>query len=178
MYSELDRSWIRWALGYSAIFIDADPSLENAITASQAIIDKGARPDSNAENFCKGCLYGFAAVSGPAGVTAGPTSQDIVFAQPARRGLLTVWATIDQLDAYGGAVKVDGGEAEVDGFREMVRLRREGRRLVHSLSRMLSTSIVADIFGSGEVNEQGNWTHFNRPQTAFSGYAALLNVTR
>ena len=176
MYSELDRSWLRWALGYAAIFVQADPSFETALQASQSLTDGGSRPDSTTENFCKGLIYGFAAVTGTAGVTPGPTVQNVTFTQPQRRGLLTLWATLDQLDAYAGALEVDSGEAKVDAFREMVRLQREGRRLVHTLARMLSTNIVADIFGPGEIDPSGNWLHFNRPATAFSGYAALLNV--
>lgn len=177
MFSELDRSGIRWALGYSAIFLQADPSLENALTAVQSVADGGSRPDSNEENFCKGILYGFAAVVGTSGVVAGPASTTgATYSTPARRGLYTLWATIDQLDQFQGALKVDSGEAEVDAVRERKRLISEGKRLVHALARKISTAVVTDIFEPSEIVPGGNSTHFNRPRTAYSGYFALRDA--
>lgn len=177
MFSELDRSWIRWALGYSAVFIQADPSLEAAITAAQSTADDGSRPDSSSENFCKGILYGFAAVTGTSGVTPGPFAQNVTFAMPARRGLLTVWASIDALDYSMGATQADGGDAKIDVARERVRLCMEGRRLIHAISTMLSTAVVKDIFGSPEIDPSGNVFHFNRPETAWDGFAEISRAS-
>ena len=151
MFSELDRSWVRWALGYSAVFIQRDPSLEAAITAIQSETDGGSQPDSTSENFCKGILYGFAAVTGTAGVTPGPTAQNVTFAMPVRRGLLTLWASVDALDYSMGATSADNGEAKVDVARERARLCMEGRRLVHALASMLSTAVVKDKIGRAHV---------------------------
>ena len=174
MFSELDRSGVRWALGYSAIFVQADPSLEVALTAIQSLADLGSRPDSTEENFCKGVLYGFAAQAGSAGVPLGGASTTgATYAVPARRGLYTVWAAIDALDAFMGALKVDGGEAEVDSVRERRRLIAEGKRLVHALARKLSTAVVTDIFEPSKIVPGGNAVYFNRPQVAFEGYSAL-----
>lgn len=173
-FSELDRSGVRWALGYSAIFVQADPSLEAALTAIQSTADGGSRPDSTEENFCKGVLYGFAAQTGTAGVPLGGASTTgATYAVPARRGLYTVWAAIDELDAFMGALKVDGGEVEVDSVRERRRLISEGNRLVHALARKLSAAVVTYIFEPSAIVPGGNSVNFNRPETAFSGFYAL-----
>src|ERR1035438_174575 len=84
-YSELDRTYIRHFVGYGAIFLQAEPRLENAITATQSITDaisKGSRPDSSTENYLKSLLYGTAAVCTPltpVGVTQGPLPQNVAF---------------------------------------------------------------------------------------------------
>ena len=138
MYSELDRTWIRHFAGFSAIFLQAYPRLEAAITASQSIADGGSRPDSSGENMVKGYCYGFAAVSGAqSGVTPGGAAQNVTFAMPAQRGLIQIEASIATLDVMLGASEVNSGEAKVDPARETMRLRLEGRRLAYAMCRML-----------------------------------------
>ena len=154
MYAETDRTWIRRYVGYGSIFLQSEPRLENAITATQSIADGGSRPDSSTENNIKGIIYGFAAVTtGTSGVTPGPTSTTgITFNTPALRGLITIENAIANQDVFLGALKADGGEVEIDPAREMVRLRMEGRRLSHQLARMLGMKGVrADMFSASPV---------------------------
>ena len=151
-YSETDRSWIRRYVGYGAIFLQAEPRLENAILATQSVADGGARPDSSTENNIKGLIYGFAAITtGTNGVTPGATSTTgTTFNTPAIRGLLQIEAQIAFMDVQQGALQAD--EAKVDPARETKRLRAEGRRLCHQLARMLGMrGVRADVFSAGEV---------------------------
>jgi hypothetical protein len=153
-YAEVDRAYIRHFVGFGAIFLQAEPRLENAITATQSTSDGGARPDSSTENYIKGVLYGTAAVTGTQnGVTPGPASTTgVTFATPASRGLIQIEANIATLDIIMGASKVDSGEVEVDPVRETLRLRSEGRRLAHALARMLGMKGVrADMFSASPV---------------------------
>lgn len=153
-YSETDRTWIRRYCGFAAIFIQAEPRLENAIQATQSQADGGTRPDSSTENYIKGLIYGYAGVtSGSAGVTPGPTdTTGTTFNTPPMRGLLQIEANIANLDVFMGATSADSGEAEVDAARETARLRREGRRLCGQLARMLGMKGVRmDVFSAGEV---------------------------
>lgn len=150
-YSELDRTYIRRFVGYGAIFIQAEPRLENAITATQSTVDGGTRPDSSVENQIKGYVYGTAAVSGGA-VTPGGTDQSTTFAQPALRGLLQIEAAIANLDTFMGASSVDGGDVVVDSARERASLGKQGRRLCGMLARMLGMKGVRmDVFSAGQV---------------------------
>ena len=154
MYSETDRTYIRRYVGYGAIFLQAEPRLENAIQATMSQADGGGRPDSSTENYIKGLIYGTAAVTGTqTGVTPGSASTTgVTFATPAARGLITIESTIAQQDVFLGAMKADGGEVEIDPVREVKRLRQEGRRLAHSLARMLGMKGVrADVFSSSPV---------------------------
>ena len=125
-YAEADRVWIRRYVGYGAIFLQAEPRLENAITA---------------------------VTGGVSGVAPGPTSTTgATFNTPSLRGLVQIEATIAQQDALLGASSVDGGEAKVDPVRETARLRMEGRRLCHQLARMLGMrGVRADMFSRSPV---------------------------
>lgn len=150
-YAELDRAYIRHFVGYGAIFMQAEPRLENAITATQSSADGGSRPDSSTENVIKGLIYGTAAVTG-VGVTPGGSPQSGPFAQPAQRGLLQVETSIATMDSLLGSLEVDGGEVKLDTARETARLRSVGRVLCHSLARMLGMKGVrADVFSSSPV---------------------------
>lgn len=158
-YAEVDRTWIRKFVGYGAIFLQAEPRLENAITATQSVADGGGRPDSSTENYVKGILYGFAAVTGVAGVTPGPASTTgVTFATPAVRGLIQIEQMIATQDVFLGAARADGGEVEIDPAREVARLRLEGRRLCHQLARMLGMKGVrADVFSAGPtISDEGD----------------------
>lgn len=152
-YSETDRTWVRRYVGYGAVWLQAEPRLENALTATQSVSDGGGRPDSSTENNIKGIIYGVAAVVGTTGVTPGPASTTgLTFSTPALRGLITIENTIANQDVFLGALKADGGEVQIDPVREVGRLRQEGRRLCHQLARMLGMrGVRADIFASSPV---------------------------
>jgi hypothetical protein len=152
-YSETDRTWVRRYVGYGAIFLQAEPRLENALTATQSVADGGGRPDSSTENNVKGIIYGFAAVAGTAGVTPGPGSTTgTTFSTPLLPGLITIESNIAQQSVFMGATSVDGGDAKVDPVRETMRLRAEGRRLAHQLARMLGMrGVRADMFSASPV---------------------------
>lgn len=150
-YSEQDRAYVRHFVGYGAIFLQAEPRLENAITATQSVADGGGRPDSTTENFVKGVIYGTTALPGVA-VTPGPTAQNIQFAAPPSQGLLTIEQLLSNLWPIAFAINADNGEARIDTFRAMVQLRGEGRRLAHSLARMLGMrGVRADMFAPAPV---------------------------
>lgn len=150
-YSELDRTFIRHYVGYGAIFLQAEPRLENAITATQSQADGGARPDSNTENYIKGLIYGTQAQAGNA-VALGPTTQSIPFAMPATQGLQAIEQQIQQLWPIAFVQKADNREAEIDVPRAVALLRKEGRRVAHGLARMLGMrGVRADIFSSAPV---------------------------
>lgn len=158
-FQETDRVWIRHFLGYSALFLQADPRLENAITSIQAVAENGQRPDASSENFVKGLLYGTAAVHVPcppngstisSGVTPGPTAQNVTFATPATQGLIEIEK---QLQATWGFAFAAGKQstATVDPVRGVSLLRSEGRRLAASIARMLGlNSVRADMFSPGQ----------------------------
>lgn len=150
-YSEQDKTYIRHFVGYGAIFLQAEPRLENAILATQSVADDGSRPDSNTENYIKGTIYGSAAQAGSA-VTPGPTTQSTTFAMPAQLGLLSLEAQIQVMWPITFVVSSDNKEAVLDVYRGIVLLRKEGRRLCHGLARMLGMKGVrADVFSSAPV---------------------------
>ncbi|MCL2450476.1 MAG: hypothetical protein FWD17_16130 [Polyangiaceae bacterium] len=146
-YSELDRTYIRKFLGFSAIYLQGDPRLENAILATSSVADGGGRPDSNAENAVKALLYGTAAQAGTTGVTLGPDAQNVTFATPARPGLVNIKSALDGLIPISYALKADG-EAEIDPARGAAILRRMGREMVAELADILSTPPRKDVFGT------------------------------
>ena len=153
-FAETDRVWIRHFLGFSATFVQAEPLLEGAITAVQSTADGGSRADATTENYIKSVVYGQAAVAGTqTGVVIGPTSTTgVTFATPAQRGLVQIEANIANMDAFLGAMKVDGGEVEIDPVRETKRLRSEGRRLCQSLASMLGMrGVRKDMFSMAPI---------------------------
>lgn len=158
-FNETDRTWIRHFAGFSAIFGQADPRLESAITAIQSVSDGGSRPDSSGENYIKACIYGQAGVTGGStGVTIGGAAQNVTFNVPSVRGLIQIEANIAQLDAFMGATQADGGDTKVDAGRETIRLRLEGRRVAYAMCRMLGMKRPrVNVFsGSGDMNADAN----------------------
>ena len=132
MFTEAERVQIRHVLGFGATFVQADPRLENAVTAVQAIVDGGSRPDGSTEQFVRNVIYGMQSLPGPPFI-------------PAIRGILQIEADIDNLQGQQGAISVD--EVTVNPARETARLRGEGRRKVKSLAQMLGMRRArADIF--------------------------------
>ena len=162
-YTETDRTWIRHFGGWGAIFGQADPRLEVAISATQSLADGGTRPDSSGENLIKALIYGQAAIAGTAGVTVGPASvASSTLATPAQRGLIQIEASIANQDVFLGASAVDGGDTKVDAAREMIRLRSDGRRLVYSMCLVLGLrGPRVDVFGTGKPTGTTAWPFFS-----------------
>ena len=141
-FSQLDRAYIRRFLGYGAIFLQAFPLVENAATAVQSLADGGTQPDSTSENMIKAWIYGSAAVTGTAGVTPGGASTTgTTFSQPAIRGLLQIEQAIAFQDALIGAVEAEG-DAKMDSYREIARLRSEGQRICNQIAFTLGMKCV------------------------------------
>jgi hypothetical protein len=162
MYSETDRTWIRHFGGWGAIYQQADPRLEAAISATQSVADGGTRPDSNGENLIKALIYGQAAVVGTAGVTVSGTAQNTAFASPAQRGLIQIEANIAMQDTFLGTSSADGGEVKINPAREMIRLRSEGRRLVNAMCIVLGLrGPRVDMFGTGKPTGSTAWPFFS-----------------
>ncbi len=121
-WTEADRVKIRNALGFGAIFLQAYPMLENAITSVQAISDGGTRPDNSTELFARQLL----------------TELDEVFAQMRALRNKTHAAQVDEL--------------KVDVLRGLAGLRREGRSIVKRLAIVFATDPKSDVFGVGDYN--------------------------
>lgn len=125
MFTESDRVSLRGYLGYSALFLQADPRLELAITTVQSIADGGTRPDSTTETAIKAIVT----------------------------QLQTLETRLSDLWIQMQATAVD--EVKVSPLRGMMGLRMEGRRLVHKLARHLDTAPRSDVFSSVEPNPSG-----------------------
>jgi hypothetical protein len=150
-YSEQDRTLIRHFVGYGAVWLQAEPRLENALIATQSLADGGGRPDSNTENFIKGLIYGTLAQAGTP-VTPGPTTQSVAFAMPATIGLLAIEQKIANLWDIAFIMSADNRDAVIDVPRAIALLRKEGRRLAHSLARMMGMrGVRADVFASSPI---------------------------
>lgn len=126
-YLEADRVEIRRYLGFADLYLQADPRLENAITASQAVADGGTRPTSDAQTAILGLIYG-------------RTTKNNRYI----RGLQDIEADLSDLQLQQGATQAD--EVKLDAARQAAMLEDAGRRLVHQLARMLDTFPRADIF--------------------------------
>lgn len=117
-FAESDRVQIRRWTGRSAIFLQADPALENAITAVQSLADGGSRPDSSTELAIKSYLAELVTIE-------------------------SKWkALYDEVEAY----KV--GELVVDPARGAAVLKQFGRMYVGHISDALSTKPLRDVFSS------------------------------
>lgn len=125
MFTESDRVQIRQFLGYAALFLQADPRLELAITTVQSIADGGSRPDSSTETQIKAIVTDL---------------------QTIELRLKDLW-----IQAQAGAVD----EVKVSPARGMAMLRMEGRRCVHKLARCLDTYPRSDIFSSATPDPGG-----------------------
>lgn len=117
-FVEGDRVQIRRYLGYAAIWLQADPRLEAAITTIQAVADGGSRPDNTSEQECR--LY--------------------------LAKLNDIDQKIENLDDMMGAGKID--DASFNPLREDMRLRNKGRMYVYRLAKLLDTEPRGDVFGT------------------------------
>jgi hypothetical protein len=127
MFQEVDRVNLRHFLGFGSIFLQADPRLENAITAVQSVADGGTRPDSSTEAAIKTM---------------------VTSAQAVEAKLANLW---DQMQV------VSDNQTEIDPMRAAMMLRSEGRRVVHGIARMLGLKGPrADVFGVARVAAHEN----------------------
>jgi hypothetical protein len=123
---EADRALLRHYLGFSAIFLQADPRLEQAITSVQSqAVPGGTRPDDSTERQIRGWLAQLAKIE---------------------RRLEEVW---DEAEA----LKVS--DLGVDPYRAVALLRSEGRRIVAGIARALATRPVHDVFSSAAPDPEG-----------------------
>ncbi len=121
-YSESDRVKLRHYVGFGAIFLQADPRLESAISATQSIADGGTRPDASTETYIKSLV----------------TDLDALEARMKTKWTAPEAGTVDEIG--------------VDFARGLATLRFEGRRLCNSLARMLGMrGVRADIFSAAPV---------------------------
>ena len=127
-WAEADRVQIRMYLGFSDLWLQADPRLESAMTNIQAV---------------------------PLGTRPGP---DPSAAETNARAVLTNLQTIDtqllNLGNTAGATKVD--EVNVDVAREDARLRALGRTFVNRLAKIFDTDPAADIYAPSNVVGNAN----------------------
>lgn len=126
-FTESDRVKIRRWLGFSAIFLQADPRLEAAISAVQATADGGTRPDD----------------SSVLAVLSYLTKLD---------GIESQWM---QLTTEGGmqAGKVD--ELGVDPLRGLQGLKQVGRMYVGYIADVFDTRPRRDVFSPARINTGG-----------------------
>ena len=125
-WTEADRATIRSYLGFPALFLQADPRLEAAMTAVQSEADGGVRPDGSTETQNRGWLAQLAKVE----------------------------SRLEELWDEAEALKVD--ELGVDPMRAMAMLRAEGRRVVGRIARALGTAPRHDVFSGAEPNPHGS----------------------
>lgn len=126
-FTEADRVNIRHLLGFASVFMQADPRLENSVTACQSVADGGARPDNSTETYIKATVTSALSVE---------------------TKLAALW---DEAEVLAG------DEARIDPARGAALLRSEGRRLVHGIARMLGMrGPRADIFSAGRVYTDEN----------------------
>jgi hypothetical protein len=115
-FTEAERVKVRRYLGFAAIYLQAEPMLENALSAVQSTADGGTRPDNSTELDIRELLT----------------------------HLATIETKLRELWNCSKTLKVD--DVTVDPARAMLMLRMEGRRLVGYLAVALGTRPVRDVF--------------------------------
>ena len=125
MFTESNRVQIRRYLGFGALFHQADPRLENAITAVQSNADGGTRPDNSSELAILGYLAQLATIE-----------------QRWQRYYIQMQAG-----------NVD--EIKIDPLRGIAGLARLGRMYVGFISDALDTRPYRDVFSAPNVSEDG-----------------------
>lgn len=115
-FTEAERVQIRRWLGVPAIFVQAEPRLETAITTVQAVSEGGSRPDNTTELAIRGYLAQLATIE-------------------------TKWqAWLDEMEAH----KVD--EIVIDPIRGLAGLFKIGRNYVGHIADALDHPPVRDVF--------------------------------
>jgi hypothetical protein len=125
-WTEADRATLRHYLGFSGIFLQADPRLETALTSVLARTDGGTRPDNSTELQIRSWLT----------------------------QLVHVETRLEELWDEAEALKLDS--LGVDSYRAVVLMRSEGRRVVGNIARALATAPRHDVFSEPEPNPHGS----------------------
>lgn len=137
-FLESDRVKIRKWLGFSALFLQADPRLEAAITSVQSVTDNGTRPDDSTVLAIKDYL----------------TKLD---------GIETQWMN---LTAEGGMQGGKIDELQIDPLRGLEGLKKVGRIYVGFLADALSTRPHRDVFSAPKLlkadGEAGPFPEYDR----------------
>lgn len=115
-FTEAERVQIRRYLGFSAIYLQAEPRLENAITAVQAVAEGGTRPDNTTELAIRALLA----------------------------KLVNIDERIDGILECLGTVQVN--KIQVDNARALLVLRSQGYIYVGYLTDALATRPVRNVF--------------------------------
>jgi hypothetical protein len=126
-FTETNRVAIRKALGYAAIYIQADPMLESAITAVQSIADGGSRPDSSTEDAILAYLVSLAAID----------------------------ALLESAAGCLSTIQVD--DVKMDAVRGEALLKARARRLVGFIGDALSTAPLRDIYSPSTPDPSGGF---------------------
>ena len=125
-FTEADRVEIRYYVGAAALFLQAWPALENAITSVQAESDGGTRPDNTTELKVKAIITELQAID-------------------VRRTTLRTRYEAGKVD-----------ELDVDPVRAGLAARMDGRIAVGRLCRTLGLKgPLADVFSPQPVNPVG-----------------------
>jgi hypothetical protein len=127
-FTETNRVAIRKALGFAAIYIQADPQLENAITAVQSTADGGTRPDSSTETAILAYLTSLAAID----------------------------AILESAQGCLGTIQVD--DVKMDSARGEAILKGRARRLVGHIGHALSTVPRYDVYSPPPTDPAGGFT--------------------
>lgn len=138
-FKESERVQIRKWVGFAAIFQQADPRLENAISAVQSIADGGTRPNPPSGS----------------GLTVSE-SEELIRCTLAE--LVKVETRIEKIRNFTFASEVD--EVKVDPARGLLILYMEGRRLVGTICDVLSTRPRRDVFSAPGEQGEGPYPFF------------------
>jgi hypothetical protein len=129
-FTPAEKVSFRLYLGYSSLFHQFEPRLENAIRAIQSQADGGALPDSSTADKARSILTELAAVD----------------------------AQLVDTQTYSEAYAVD--EIKVDYIRKGYYLRAEGRRLIGHLAIILGCKPFRDYYSGAQLRGPGEGPFF------------------
>ena len=134
-FTESDRVDIREFMGFSAIFLQAEPLLENSITCIQAVTDPGGtRPDNSTELRVKAIIVSLRAI------------------EAAIDNIVTGGAVFGGASGAGFAFVLKADEGGLDPAMGLGLLRQRGRQYVTRLANILATKPRVDCFASSQPN--------------------------
>ncbi len=123
-FAESDRVQFRKYVGADALYLQADPRVERAITAIQAVTDGGTRPDNSTEVEAKAILAKLQAID----------------------------LAIDNMANFVGATHAED-DTQIDAAREQARLRQNGRMYAGRLAIMIGMEGVRkDVFSTQPID--------------------------
>ena len=129
-FSELERVNIRKYLGIPRLFINANPLLENAMTALQSQADGGSLPTSDTENTIR--LY--------------------------LTKLATIETQIDSMIVQVAVSEVSN-EAKLDAGRGMAILKKHGTDTIQAISNLIGMQPFKPFFYSYGIGERQSFDH-------------------